>query len=352
MGPLMLDLTGCELDQEEKELLKHPTVGGVILFTRNYDSPKQIQELVAQIRLHAADDILVGVDHEGGRVQRFREGFSAIPAMGSLYHHGQQDLTTTRQLAQEMGWLLATEVRAVGIDITFAPVLDINGVSQVIGDRGFHQDPELIVAIASEFINGMNAAGMLAIGKHFPGHGNVLEDSHIAIPVDNRPKEAIFQLDMAIFKRLIDDNKLAGMMPAHVIYPAVDDLASGFSPIWLQQILKKQLGFNGVVFSDALDMAGAAVMGSFADRASQVLTAGCDMAVVCNDRAGAVQVLDQLPIENDQQLKAQLKAKLMTLSVSASTSSVSATMGEPLSWQKMLYNERWCAAKKLLDGCY
>ncbi len=339
MGPLMLDLTGCELSQEEKEILKHPTVGGVILFTRNYDSPKQIQELVEQIRLNAADDILIGVDHEGGRVQRFREGFSAIPAMGSLYAKANNDLNKTQQLAKEMGWLLATEVRAVGIDISFTPVLDIAGVSQVIGDRGFHQDPELIVAIAAEFINGMNEAGMLATGKHFPGHGNVAADSHIAIPVDERSKDEIFQLDMAIFKQLIDANKLGGMMPAHVTYPAIDSQPCGFSPIWLQQILKKQLGFDGVVFSDALDMAGATVVGSFADRAKQALSAGCDVALVCNDRAGAVQVLDQLPIKNDP----QLKAKLMTLSADAASA-------ETLSWHKMQKNQRWTDAQRLINN--
>jgi beta-N-acetylhexosaminidase len=339
MGPLMLDLHGCEVNQEEQEILKHPTVGGVILFTRNYDSPPQLKELVEQIRLHAADDILIGVDHEGGRVQRFREGFSAIPAMGSLYDRADRNLSKTQQLAKEMGWLLATEIRSVGIDLSFAPVLDIAGISQVIGDRGFHQDPELIVAIASEFISGMNEAGMQAIGKHFPGHGNVLEDSHIAIPVDKRPKEDIFNLDMAIFKQLIAADKLAGMMPAHVTYPAVDDLPAGFSTVWIKTILKQQLGFTGVIFSDALDMAGAAVAGSFADRAKQVLIAGCDIALVCNNRAGAVDVLDNLPINKDP----ELKAKLLTLAIGA-------TGKEILSRDKMRTTQRWTDAQKALEN--
>jgi beta-N-acetylhexosaminidase len=334
MGPLMLDLTGCELDQEEKELLQHPSTGGVIIFTRNYDSPMQMRELIEQIRLNAADEVLIAVDHEGGRVQRFREGFSAIPAMGSLYPTANQDLNQAKNLAKEMGWLMATEVLAVGIDISFAPVLDIWGISEVIGDRSFHQDPQVIQAIAGAFITGMNEAGMQATGKHFPGHGNVLEDSHIAIPVDNRSKDEIYARDMAIFESLIDDNLLGGMMPAHVIYPSIDDTPAGFSEKWIKNILNKDLNFNGVVFSDDLAMHGATVIGSYAQRAEQALVAGCDMVLVCNDRNGAVQVLDALPCEPNP----ALKAKLMTLSAQCR-----------LPWDKMSADPRWLAAQKLIE---
>lgn len=309
MGPLMLDLTATELDQEEKELLAHPNVGGVILFTRNYESPKQVRELVAQIRRYAHDEILLAVDHEGGRVQRFRSGFSQIPAMGSIYPAAGEDLAKACAMAKELGWLMAVEVLAVGIDISFAPVLDIWGVSEVIGDRSFHQDVEVIKAVAGSFVDGMMAAGMQATGKHFPGHGNVLEDSHIAVPVDKRSKEDIFARDVAVFSSLIRSGKLFGMMPAHVIYPDVDELPAGFSPVWIKQVLRSQLGFNGVVFSDDLAMEGATVIGSFGDRAKQALAAGCDMVLVCNHRDGAVQVLDSLP-HNDN---ADLKTKLMTL---------------------------------------
>jgi beta-N-acetylhexosaminidase len=337
MGPLMLDLAGCELDQEERELLQHPNTGGVILFTRNYDSVKQVQELTAQIRQYATDEVIIAVDHEGGRVQRFRESFSAIPAMGTLYTHCAENLVKTQSLAKTCGWLMATEVLAVGIDISFAPVLDIWGISEVIGDRSFHQDPALIVAIADAFITGMNDAGMKATGKHFPGHGNVLEDSHIAIPVDKRSKEDIYRVDMVVFEQLINAGKLHGMMPAHVIYPAIDDMPAGFSDKWINQILNDDLNFNGVVFSDDLAMEGATVIGSYTDRAERALSAGCDMVLVCNDRKGAVEVLDNLPIKNNP----ELHDKLMTLRAKT-----------PLTWNKLATNKQWCDAQKVLERYY
>jgi beta-N-acetylhexosaminidase len=254
--------------------------------------------------------------------------------MGSLYPQSREDLAATQQLAKTCGWLMAAEVLAVGIDISFAPVLDIWGISEVIGDRSFHQNPDIIVAIADAFISGMNEAGMKATGKHFPGHGNVLEDSHIAIPVDRRSKEDIYQLDMAVFERLINAGKLDGMMPAHVIYPAIDDTPAGFSPKWINQILNRDLNFNGVVFSDDLAMHGATIIGSYADRAEQALAAGCDMVLVCNDRKGAVAVLDALPVKDNQ----VLHNKLMTLRASCT-----------LSWDKMATDSRWCEAQKMLE---
>ncbi|NQZ11267.1 MAG: beta-N-acetylhexosaminidase [Algicola sp.] len=334
MGPLMLDLTGCELSAEEKELLQHPNTGGVIIFTRNYDSPKQMLELVGQIRRYARDEVIIAVDHEGGRVQRFREGVSAIPSMGSLFPKADENLERSRVVAKEMGWLMATEVLAVGIDISFAPVLDIWGISEVIGDRSFHQDPKVIVAVAGAFIDGMFEAGMQATGKHFPGHGNVLEDSHIAIPVDKRSREEIYNLDLAVFEQLINANKLAGMMPAHVIYPAIDESPAGFSSKWINGILNQELGFKGVVFSDDLAMHGATVIGSYEQRAEQALAAGCDMVLVCNDRSGAVQVLDSLPIGEN----VELTRKLMTLRAKCT-----------VSWENMHSHSRWNDAQKLLD---
>lgn len=334
MGPLMLDLSGCELDAEEKELLAHPNVGGVILFTRNYDNPQQVNELVTQIRHHAANEVLLAVDHEGGRVQRFRQGFSAIPAMGDIYPKADGNLAQAKQIAQSLGFLMAVEVLAVGIDISFAPVLDIWGVSEVIGDRSFHQSPEVITAVAGAFIDGMAQAGMKATGKHFPGHGNVLEDSHIAIPVDKRDKETIFAEDIAVFADLIKANKLGGMMPAHVIYPAIDELPAGFSNQWIKQILNHDLGFNGVVFSDDLAMHGATVIGSYQDRAVQAIEAGCDMVLVCNDRKGAVEVLDCLP----QGDNSSLQSKLMTL------------RAQPLlAWHQLTADKRWQEAKKVAE---
>lgn len=333
MGPLMLDLTSTELSQEEKELLDHPNVGGVILFTRNFESVEQVRELVKQIRHHARDEVLLAVDHEGGRVQRFRQGFSAIPAMGDIYPTAGGDLNAACDMAKQLGWLMAVEVLAVGIDISFAPVLDIWGVSEVIGDRSFHQDGKIITAVGGSFIEGMLGAGMQATGKHFPGHGNVLEDSHIAIPVDRRPQTEIFEQDVAIFAELIASGKLGGMMPAHVIYPEVDDLPAGFSHKWVKDILRAKLGFNGVVFSDDLAMAGATVIGSFGDRAEQALEAGCDMVLVCNHRKGAIEVLDSLPVMDNS----RLKLKLMSL------------RSHPLiEWEKLGEDAQWRAAVDVL----
>lgn len=295
MGPLMLDLSACELTPEEIDMLDHPLVGGIILFTRNYHDQKQLSDLVQQTRRHARNDILIAVDHEGGRVQRFREGFSLIPAMGKLYKKAAGDSRKARHYACQFGWLMASEVLAFDIDISFAPVLDIWGVSDVIGDRSFHANPEIIVDIASEFIKGMHLAGMKSTGKHFPGHGNVKEDSHIAIPIDARPEQEILDTDMAIFTQIHQRGLLDAIMPAHVIYPSVDDLPAGFSDVWINTHLRSTLGFDGVVFSDDLSMQGAAQIGSFPERATRALNAGCDMVLVCNDPEGAGQVIDGLP---------------------------------------------------------
>ncbi|WP_100658287.1 beta-N-acetylhexosaminidase [Alteromonas flava] len=289
----MLDIEGTSLSSEDKELLKHPLVGGLILFSRNYQSPAQLSQLVQSIRQYRSD-ILLAVDQEGGRVQRFREGFSAIPAMGQLQSLAASAHIAPDELAKACGAIIGYELTQLDIDISFAPVLDINGVSEVIGDRAFGSSCSEILPLASAFILGLRSMGMCAIGKHFPGHGSVRADSHIAMPVDPRALSEIESTDMPVFKQLIKRGFLQGMMPAHVIYSQVDDQPAGFSAVWLQQILRQKLGFNGVIFSDDLSMQAATVAGGPLQRAQAALQAGCDMALVCNNRDAVKEVLDGL----------------------------------------------------------
>ena len=326
MGPLMIDVSGYELTHEEIDMLDHPLIGGLILFSRNYHDQSQLTDLIKHIRKVTRNDLIVAVDHEGGRVQRFRKGFSLIPAMGKLSPFSEdqnpQRLAQSKVWAEQFGWLMAAELLAYDIDISFAPVLDINGVSEVIGDRGFHQQPEQIVRLASSFIQGMHRAGMKATGKHFPGHGNVKEDSHIAMPVDQRSRAEIMALDMQIFKDIHQQGLLDAVMPAHVIYPAVDALPAGFSHQWIGQILRKELHFDGVVFSDDLSMQGAVQMGDIIARTNMAIDAGCDMALVCNDPKSAALVLDNLPSdlvvsERPSKLKKGLSSNFVTLQKSA-----------------------------------
>lgn len=292
LGPVMLDLRGPVLAEDECDMLRHPAAGGVILFSRNFESIPQLEALVQAIHALREPQLLIAVDHEGGRVQRFHGEFTRLPACACLGREYDGDRRRGLDLAERAGWLMAAELRAVGIDFSFAPVLDLNkGVSEVIGDRAFHRQPEAVMALARRYIDGMSRAGMAAVGKHFPGHGSIAADSHHEIPVDDRRFEDILMDDLRVFENLIE-HRLAGIMPAHVIYPKADPQAAGFSLFWLQKVLRGQLGFQGAIFSDDLAMAGAAVAGDMLARADAALAAGCDMLLVCNDQAGAIQVLE------------------------------------------------------------
>lgn len=309
LGPVMLDIAGTALQDEERELLRHPGVGGVVLFSRNYESREQLAALCRGIHGLREPRLLIAVDQEGGRVQRFREGFTPLPPMAALGRMHGEDPRAARTLAREMGWLMARELREVDVDLSFAPVVDLDrGVSSVIGDRGLSAEPLVVGDLALAFIGGMQQAGMAACAKHFPGHGGVAADSHLELPEDTRDWEGLMD-DLEPFRRLVDAG-VAAMMTAHVRYPAVDRYPASFSLRWIREVLRERLGFQGCVVSDDLCMRGAAELGGPAERAGAAQAAGCDLLLVCNDREAATRTLAAVDPESDAAMR---QVRLMAL---------------------------------------
>lgn len=330
---LLIDIAAHELTTEEQELLEHPLVSGLILFTRNFYDREQIQALVKDIRQRVKKPLLITVDQEGGRVQRFREGFTQLPAMQS-FQTLHTDQNTQQRLAKEAGWLMAAEMFALDIDLSFAPVLDLGHECKAIGDRSFGKTYREILPVAEAFIDGMQEMGMATTGKHFPGHGHVLADSHLETPIDDRPQSTIFRHDIQPFQQLIAKNKLSAIMPAHVIYTQCDSQPASGSAYWLKSILRQQLGFNGVIFSDDLGMKGAGFMGNFVERSEKALAAGCDMLLLCNEPNGVVQVLDNLAYSPTDAQK---------------TRHLSLMKRKQMSWRELTVSPRWRNASQALS---
>ena len=293
-GPVFVDVAGLELTPDDIERLQHPQVGGVILFARNFAAPLQLIQLAHSIRELRKPPLLIAVDHEGGRVQRFRHGFTPIPPMRELGRLWDRDPAQALAAARGCGFVIGSELQAHGVDFSFAPVLDVDyGESSVIGDRALHGDPNVIAVLAEALQAGLTAAGMASVGKHFPGHGYVRADSHLEVPVDDRTLAEIAASDLIPFQRLARSG-LAGIMPAHVVYPKVDSKAAGFSSVWLQKVLRGKLGFDGIIFSDDLSMEGASTAGGMMARANAALNAGCDMVLLCNDPRAQDTLLEGL----------------------------------------------------------
>ena len=331
IGSLMLDVEGLTLNDDERLLLQNPQVGGVILFSRNFQSREQVCVLVDEIRT-VRPELLLAVDQEGGRVQRFKQGFTRLPAMQKLGDRYRRDPRTGLALCQDTGWLMASEILACGIDFSFAPVLDIDrDTCEVIGDRSFSEHPDEMAACAGAFIAGMHEAGMGATAKHFPGHGSVVADSHLETPYDNRTLDSIRQRDLIPFQKLVGEYD--AVMPAHMVFPQVTSDSVGFSPFWLQQILRDEMGFDGVIFSDDLSMKGADVAGGYASKAKAALDAGCDMVLVCNDRAGALEVIDYL-----QQRGGKPSSRLVDMAA-----------GSYPGWQLLQASERYQRTREQLE---
>ncbi|MGH8678279.1 MAG: beta-N-acetylhexosaminidase [Burkholderiales bacterium] len=323
LGPVMLDLVGCTLEADDRRRLMHPQCGGVILFSRNFQHPQQLVDLCGDIRRLREPALLTAVDHEGGRVQRFREGFTRIPPMRELGRLWDVDASAALQAARQIGYVIARELTACGVDFSFAPVLDLDyGASAVIGDRALHSSPDAVSDLGASLIAGLREAGVASVAKHFPGHGFVDADSHTDVPVDRRPFEAIEKTDLVPFARLAR-NGFSALMPAHVIYPLVDGQPAGFSRIWLEEILRGHLGFRGVIFSDDLTMEGARDAGGIASRARAALEAGCDMVLVCNKPAAADELLNSL----DSSPRAVPQARLTALHAASAVSPL-ARLGE------------------------
>lgn len=295
LGPLMVDVAGKSLTAEDRELLRHPLIGSVILFSRNFEDPQQLSALVDDIRALRAPPLLVAVDHEGGRVQRFRNGFSVLPPARRIGLEFDVDAQQGLEMARSLAWLMAAELRALHIDFSFAPCVDLDyGVSEIIGDRAYHAQAEAVSRLALAVMQGMRQAGMAATAKHFPGHGAVVADSHLALPVDRR-ELADLEPDLLPYRRLIA-NELPGIMMGHVLFPAVDSVPASFSKRWVGSVLRGELDFRGVIFADDLTMEGASTMGGIVARAEAALEAGCDVLPVCNRRASVVELVEGLTV--------------------------------------------------------
>jgi beta-N-acetylhexosaminidase len=335
-GPVIVDLAGTAMTKHERNRLLDPAVGGVILFSRNFESRQQLVALCSQIHALRDPGLLIAVDHEGGRVQRFRnDGFTALPAMRKIGEQWERDPLVALRTAFAVGFVLASELRSCGVDLSFTPVLDLDfGQSAVIGDRAFHSDTRVVSVLAGRLMHGLLAADMHACGKHFPGHGYVAADSHHAIPVDQRVLSAILAQDAQPYACLSES--LGAIMPAHVIYPQIDDQPAGFSRYWLQDVLRKQFRFDGVIFSDDLSMAGAAVAGDIHGRARAALQAGCDAILVCN----APDQADALLAKGVKRPSPASAARLARLR----------PHGPAMSWARLQKDARYCSARDLLAG--
>ncbi len=293
LGPLMVYVAGRSLLPEDRDVLEHPLVGGVVLFARNFSDAAQLAALVQEIHQLRSPRLLVAVDHEGGRVQRFRSDFTPLPPMRRIGREYDMDASRGRELARRAGWLIGSELRAVGIDLAFAPVVDLDvGVNEAIGDRAFHADPAAVSTLAGALMAGLRDAGMSATAKHFPGHGAVVADSHVAVPVDRRAY-ADLDAELTPYRRLIA-NGLPSVMMSHVVFPAIDALPASLSRRWVGEVLRVELGFQGAVLTDDLSMAGAAAFGGVQARAELALAAGCDMLLVCNSRPAVLELLGAL----------------------------------------------------------
>jgi beta-N-acetylhexosaminidase len=336
-GPVMLDVVGKTLSDDDKRRLAHPMTGGVILFARHYENRAQLIALTDAIRA-VREDLLIAVDHEGGRVQRFRtDGFTVLPAMGKLGALWDSDVLHATKVTTAVGYILAAELRACGIDMSFTPVLDLNyGQSQVIGDRAFHRDPRVVAMLAKSLNHGLALAGMANCGKHFPGHGFATADSHVAMPVDDRPLEAILRDDVAPYDWL--GLALASVIPAHVIYSQVDSRPAGFSKVWLEDVLRGKLRFPGAIFSDDLSMEAARQGGTLTEAASAALHAGCDMVLICNQPEEAEKVLDALRFTPSKESQARLKRMR--------------PRGKALKWSKLVAEPEYLQAQALLRSAF
>lgn len=338
LGPVIIDIAGLSLTEDDKRLLSSPWVGGIILFSRNYSDRAQLDNLVAEIRaVNAA--LLIAVDHEGGRVQRFRSGFTRIPPMQRLERAFLDDRELGLVHARDIGWLLASELIASGVDISFAPVLDVDrDFSSIIGDRSFSADPSIVTLLTDVFIDGMHEAGMAATGKHFPGHGGIREDSHLELPIDKRELTELLNRDLIPFKALLP--KLDAVMPAHILFSAIDDQPVGFSSWWLQTYLRGELGYKGIIFSDDLTMEGAVFAGNYGERALAALSAGCDSILICNNREGTEEALTALDSHFDEAQRAEVQRSPLHLM----------SARDNLDWNDLKSSKRWQQTEALCQS--